>query len=132
MGVLYVIGAIFAFFLAALIVRWIFGIQKIIDLLTSIDKRLQFMAGSQGVSVRTAPDQGESEAPVLESSPFFMAITQISVGDVLVTPDGRRLKVNDFRRSGLSVTDGQGRTELLMPDNPKIPSTKWIFAARKA
>ena len=133
MVILYLFFAVVAFLIAALILRAIFRINKIVDLLASIDSRLQsFGSAISNTRVDTVKgsDSEQEDRPAAPRT-FGMAVGELSVGNKLETPDGKCFEVVDFSRNGLKVKGASGDVEVLRPMNPNAPGTKWVFEVRQ-
>jgi hypothetical protein len=117
--------------ITAVILRAVFRINKIVELLTSIDARLQGQTRGSETRLNRPPDPKEQQAVAVAPMPFRMANSGLSAGDRVETPDGRRWTVIDFPRMGLRVKDDQGKTEILPPSNNAFSRTKWTFEVRK-
>ena len=131
--VLYVVRAAVVFTISMLITRAIFRIDKIVDLLTSIDSRLQTL----GISARATPAE---PAHVAQNTPagadrssrgfFGIPVADIFVGEKFEKPGGQIVEVVDFERQGLKVRNSDGSLDILLPRNPNLPKTQWVFEVR--
>ncbi len=130
--VVYVFLFVIAFLIAVVIMRAVFRINKIVDLLSSIDESLRSnsrpTAPAESSSARPASSGRESSAAL----PFKIRIGELSVGDRLETPGGSFVEIVDFARNGLKVKDSSGITEILRPVNREESNVNWIFEARRA
>lgn len=139
--------AIIGFLIAALILRGIFSINKIVELLSSIDARLR--ANGSTAPVKSMPSGTwesfiTTEADAIAYSEKILAlntaqfqvglgmgITEIYAGDEIETYQGERWTVVGFKRKGLQVKNESGRMNILLPLNPDSAHTEWKFNVRK-
>ena len=129
----YLIAAVALFLIGIVIKRAVFRINKIVQLLTSIDSRLENL-GSLTKTAKTlstkhpyvVPDDNELSVPGL----FGIILSDISVGEKFEDEKGRSIEVIDFVRDGLKIKDATGSTEILKPMNPEMPKTQWMFRIR--
>ena len=127
------IVAVALFLIGVVIMRAVFRINKIVQLLTSIDSRLEnlgsFTKTPQTISINyphVAPDSKEPFVPGL----FGIIFSDISVGEKFEDEKGRSIEVIDFVQDGLKIKDAAGSIEILKPRNPEMPKTYWMFGIR--
>ena len=121
------------FLIGVVIMRAVFRINKIVQLLTSIESRLEnlgsFTKTPQTISINyphVVPDNKEPFVPGL----FGIIFSDISVGEKFEDERGRSIEVIDFVQDGLKIKDAAGSIEILKPRNPETPKTHWMFGIR--
>jgi hypothetical protein len=109
----YIGVGIIAFCLIVLFLRWVFGIGKIIDLLTDISNSLRMRKVVNPAPISTSPQQAASTPTNVHS--FGILQSELSLGDWIANPDGERFQIVNFRGKDLIVKQGDGTDIRISP-----------------
>jgi hypothetical protein len=125
--------AVALFLIGVVIMRAVFRINKIVQLLTSIDSRLEHLGSltktPQTLSTNRPQVVPDGKEPSV-SGLFGIILSDISIGEKFEDEKGRSIEVIDFVQDGLKIKDAAGSTEILKPRNPEMPKTHWMFGIR--
>ncbi len=104
--------AVIGFIIAVAVLRWAFGINKIVALLTDISASLKLRKAHGAAVASPVPASG---APAVAPAQFGIFAHQLSVGDWIEDPEGRRLQVVGFKGDDLRVQQEGGEPFRISP-----------------
>jgi hypothetical protein len=108
---IYVLLAIIGFVVVVAVLRWAFGINKIVELLSDISNSLKMRKVASGQSPSAVAGHSEQPQPVH----FGIGISELSTGDWIVNPEGQRYEVVGFKGKDLLIKQEGGTPMRISP-----------------
>jgi hypothetical protein len=111
--VIIVLLAVIGFAIAVAVLRWALRINKIVELLTDISNGLKLRrTPSAAAGADAQATEGRPDRPV---GPFRVEAWDLSVGDWIEDPSGKRLRVVRFKGQDLEVEPEGGEPHRISP-----------------